>query len=119
MRTFTVHVYRWSLGDCSNGGVTSRLNSLRVMANAPIYGPHDVLPTPKADAPADLFVQQHRGGEYWALIPLRSPGAGYIGPMFGGTLATTSNALNNPNTARVWHVHDRFESPATYNLNAD
>lgn len=53
-----------------------------------------------------IFVTEQRGPEYWCVKPIFKV-EGRIGPMAGGNLAYSSDSR----CKRVYHVHDRFETP--------
>lgn len=91
--------------DCTNGGVSAKACSL--------YIPHPQGPFEVADVDARLiFIPEHRGGNYWALVPYVQPHDGRtIGPMSGGNLATSCDSRAE---GRIYHIHDRFETPGDY-----
>lgn len=101
MRYLQANVYRWSLRDCTNGGVTETSNVIYIAnEQGPVTNP-----------PAELcFIPEHRGGDYWALVhehPIER-GTKVVGPMFGGALAMTGDSRDN----RIYRIHDRYESEA-------
>lgn len=116
-------VYRTArLGDCSNGGLSSRVDTVTIV-NA--EGPFK----PDEHAPAVLLQKGPMGtvnavpvtafGEGWALD---RPGGG-VGPMMGGAYIATSdsrfrekvdNLLDGSGFYGAVALHDRFETAAQY-----
>jgi hypothetical protein len=96
----SLSVYKFPLGDCTNGGVSGG-------DTKDVYIPCESGPFTafKVDQSLILF-PEHRGTEYWALKPAYSP-SGMCGPMYGGNLAYSSDSR----VRRVYHIHDRFETP--------
>ena len=104
------YVYRSPLGDSTGGGVSSREDAILIL-------------DPNEDAPATVtplhFREELRAygikkvdePDYLAAVPLISP-PDMVGPMFGGNLAFTSGSDGKP--ARLWRIHDRFETVAQY-----
>lgn len=93
-------VYKFPLGDCTNGGVSGgEAKDVYIPCES---GPFTAF---KVDQSLILFPEQ-RGNEYWALKPAHTP-KGMCGPMSGGNLAYSSDSR----VRRVYHIHDRFETP--------
>jgi hypothetical protein len=115
----TARIYRPAY-DCTNGGVTSRVNTVRV------FEENEEIPE---KVTVNDFYEENRSnltggpreeGEavHWALIPLVRLDAavdgaarGLLGPFFGGNLAV---AAYDGKPERIYHVHDRFETPEEY-----
>ena len=105
-RFLPIHIYKFPLGNA--GGITDQLGQ------EPIYIPcvtgnyrYDEI-----EQKDRIFVPEHRGRDYWALVPIVEP-VGLIGPMAGGNLAYSSDSR----CERVYHIHDRFETQEHYNAN--
>ncbi len=92
-------VFRGSLGDCTNGGVSGTHHNLYLVD--PQGSPMKREPDPRL-----VFRAEDRGEGYLALIPLHTP-EGMVGPMFGGNLAS---AISGPGGDKIYRVHDRFET---------
>lgn len=96
-------VFRSSLGDCTNGGVSAAHHTLYLVdpQGSPLKREPD---------PCLVFRAEDRGDGYLALLPIYTPD-GMVGPMFGGNLASS---LNGPGGDKIYRVHDRFETPEAY-----
>jgi hypothetical protein len=93
-------VFRNTLGDCTNGGVTA--------THTTIYIIDDEGQTLKREPdPRLVFLSRDHGGGYMALVPVHTPD-GAVGPMFGGNLAISDRSKI------IYRVHDRFETPEQY-----
>lgn len=110
-----IYVLRDSLGDCTNGGISSRANSLTVMN---IDGPFE----PSDDAPPVLLVEHYKG--CLSLVPAeRSPGGtawqkvqGKHFMMGGNYGATSDSRFSSKCETLLQHrfygavaIHDRVE----------
>lgn len=100
MKFLPVNVYRWSLGDCTHGGISAKENTLYVRHPEGIYTEDEVRPELR-------FTAENRGGHYWAIYPDVKP-ANAVGPMFGGNLAMGDSRHGD----KVYRIHDRFETQA-------
>jgi hypothetical protein len=111
----TVSVFRWGLGDCTNGGVSAVAGSLCVV-NVP--GPFN----PSPALPAVELVEGPGGRGHAILRPVEAKKRGMVGPMFGGNYAETSDgrfteALRELTGAKFYGavpIFDRYETPAEY-----
>lgn len=99
-RFLPINVYQFPLGNC--GGITDNLTTEN------IYIPcQDGHVSYKDIKDKNLvFIPEQRGPEYWALKP-NIQKEGLIGPMAGGNLAYSSDSR----CKRIYHIHDRFETP--------
>jgi hypothetical protein len=103
-----IAVYRWSLGDCTNGGASAAVKDICVIN---MSGPSE----PNERAPAFMLTKGPSGD------PILKPVQGKtgIGPMFGGNFAHSSDsrfgeAIEAMTGRRFWGalpIFDRFESP--------
>lgn len=110
------NVYRWDLGDCTNGGASSKARAICIV-NA--SGPWE----PSSENPAFILARGPSGD------PVLKPAAGGegVGPMFGGNFAYTSDsrlgeAVQEMTGHRSWGalpIFDRYESAEQYNRNFD
>ncbi len=103
----TLNVYRWSLGDCTLDGISSRYNTL-ILVGDEIEGPVSV----DLDNPPENVVKIVRrkigGQEYMHLEPLDGSGnGGARWYMSGGNLASTCDSRFPSKYAL--DIHDRFE----------
>lgn len=105
-----VDIFRWSLGDCTNGGVTAH------HGRAVLIGPDTEVPASPGAIPV-LVLERGRGGREWIAVPVERDPAKTIGPMFGGNFIYSSDA-RFPSQQPI-HVHDRFETPEEYARNCD
>lgn len=100
-----IFIYK-SSGDC--GGITDQLHK----EQQGIFIPNEEGNYSYNDLKEQLdrvFVIEHRGPEYYALKPLIQR-TDLIGPMSGGNLAYSCDSR----CRRVYHIHDRFETPTQY-----
>jgi hypothetical protein len=110
----SVSVYRWDLGDCTNGGESSDVDSFCVV-NIP--GPF----SPGTERPAFELVQGPGGQGHAILRPLQGR-SGMVGPMFGGNFGYSSDSrfseavrevTGSPGYGAV-PIHDRYDTPEDY-----
>lgn len=101
VRGLRCYIYRPAHGDCSNGGLSGRVNEVTLVG--------DGIPrifAPTADAP-DVEL-----GSILGSLHARPAGGvvpGMVGPMFGGCFIYSSDS-RFPSSAPI-ALHDRFESP--------
>lgn len=107
-----VNVFRWALGDCTNGGVTSRQDSFTLLGERE--------PVPAKGGPFLRVVKRNIGGVYVHAEPVEQP-TGMAGPMAGGAFVHTSDARYSELVGHSYpiSVHDRFETWRDYNRNVD
>lgn len=126
-RGLTLRVYRSDLGDCTNGGITSRANRLVVVGTLDLTGDNERERTPRAqrvqplppvcqvnqatdECPAVILVKRNMGRR--VLYTLR-PAAGLDRwEMMGGNYAATSDSRFGELVEGFYGavpVHDRFE----------
>lgn len=91
--------------DCTNGGVSAKHHTVYVIC------PEGHVDSDKVD-PSLIFKPEHRGGNYWALIPTVTK-PGMCGPMDGGNLAETCDSRGK---GIIYHIHDRFETWEQYEV---
>jgi hypothetical protein len=108
-----VSVYRWSLGDCTNGGISAEVSHLCLVN---VSGPF----SPAEDCPAAELVPGPVKGQ--AIIQPIGNQPGMIGPMFGGNYASSSDSRFNEAVRKITGqltygavaIHDRFETQEEY-----
>lgn len=111
MKALPISVYRDDLGDCTNGGITSKYDRLLLVCEDGFIHIDDENP------PENLVVLVSRdfgGREYKHLEPFKSPDSGCIGWMYGGNIACTSDS-RFPSEYPL-RVHDRQETPEQYRI---
>jgi hypothetical protein len=92
-------VHRFALGECTNGGISSKVHT--------VYIPCAEGPTSIEDVdPLTVFDVEQRGPNYFALKPRETLAQGRWS-MAGGNLAHTSDSRGK---GFIYHIHDRFES---------
>jgi len=102
LKYLPVDVYRSPYGDCTNGGISGKVDRVYVACEDGIYDGD------KLD-PELCFTQEQRGANYGVLIPIVSK-PDMVGPMAGGNLASTSDSR----IAKTFKIHDRWESAELY-----
>ncbi|AJA43750.1 hypothetical protein MILLY_78 [Mycobacterium phage Milly] len=119
-----VQVFRSSLGDCTNGGVTSKADVVTLVGYVdPLGGALKPLPrmsqvfAPADDAPAVVMAPSNLPGALPHLVPLDAKQAGEW-TMHGGNLAGSSDSrfgeliekvFDGPRCVSSLPVHDRIE----------
>lgn len=92
------------LGDCTNRGITSRVDTVTVIDR----DAREVF-APAADRPAVKLVRRAIAGKpYIHAEPIKQP-VGVVGPMFGGNYIECREVAPYPIP-----MHDRFETQAQY-----
>jgi hypothetical protein len=103
-RCLRVYVYRSSLGDCTNGGVTATAEQLVVAGSAevPMEGYLDLIP--------DIVLTHNALGNVIA-VPAYAPADAGVGPMDGGNYVSTSDSRWSRAVGiyGAIPVHDRYE----------
>ena len=102
----SVFVYRNTLGDCTNNGISCKQDRLILVGP----GCGEVF---EGDETNTIVVKTKifSGKSYTYAEPAEQP-KGMAGPMFGGNFAFTSDS-RMPNHAPI-PIHDRFETWETY-----
>lgn len=101
LKGLIVYVYKSSLGDCTNGGISSKVDKITLCGD----GIPEIFEA-SADAPPFRVVRRNlRDGEYLHVEPWERPtGSGW---MFGGNICNTSDS-RFPNKYPL-KIHDRQE----------
>jgi hypothetical protein len=107
-RGLTCEIFRWSLGECSNGGISSRCNKVVLIG----LGRSAQVFEPGPDCPAVRIVKRTIGrSEYLHAEPVDQP-EGLVGPMSGGTF------IYSCDSRFPWDypiaLHDRWETQQDY-----
>jgi hypothetical protein len=114
MRALSILVYRSAaIGDCTNGGISSKFNQLLVLCER---GNHTVDET---NPPENLVKLVHRrlfNRDIYHLEPVRK--AEGVGWMMGGNYGGTSDSRFSDMTGiyGAIPIHDRDEDQATYDM---
>ena len=106
MKALPIQVYRsTNIGDCTNGGISSRFESLLLVH------PEGFVSIDETNPPENL-VQLVKietfGGEYMCIKPVAEPSG--IGWMAGGNFAYSSDSRFNDLSKYPLSIHDRQES---------
>jgi hypothetical protein len=104
-----VEVYKWSLGDCTNGGVSSKHNRLCITN---MEGPFE----PSDDAPAAMLMQHPSVKTHCYIVPQELIDSGKWF-MAGGNFAYSSdsrfweavNKITGVGLSAAISIHDRTE----------
>ncbi|APD18240.1 hypothetical protein SEA_HAMMY_77 [Mycobacterium phage Hammy] len=123
-RGLRLNVFRWSLGDCTNGGVSAAASHLTLVgyvkpgekAVRDLPARSQVFPV-NADAPAVVMVESNLRGALPHLVPLAEYEAGKW-LMSGGNHAggdsrfgdLIASVFDGPKCVATLPVHDRIES---------
>ena len=118
MKGLLVNTYRAAGMDCTNGGVSSRIDSfILVDPTDDAFGPHEVTQE-DIDAGRVLQVGSIRfgGEESFHAFPYGTESSGKAGPrMFGGNFVSTSDSRFRRKFGAALNIHDRFETWDHYN----
>lgn len=113
MKAIPVDVYRHGVGDCTNGGVSSRYSSLLVVCDS------GWIPVDENNIPANLCKLVKRnlfGRDVYHIEPYNKPmGAGW---MMGGNFAHTCDSRFSKAVGGLYGaiaIHDRQETWEDYN----
>lgn len=102
----TAHVYRWNLGDCTNGGISSKANTVII----PLIPTDEIDPSNLENGALDgvpvlEIVRRNIGGEY---INFKSFGIKRH-TMMGGNFAYSCDARFSAISKYPIPIHDRIE----------
>lgn len=100
-------IFRNDLGDCTNGGISSKANRVTIVnADGPF--------SPSEDAPAVMIIDHPAGPQYLPIaVPCEGSGTAgdpyrpQVGGMAGGNFVFTSDSRMDPR--HPVSLHDRFE----------
>ena len=109
MRALPINVYRCGHGDCTNGGISSRFNSLLLLCD------DGFIEIDENNPPENLvkIVKRHLlGRDYLHIVPVARPDSGCAGWMYGGNIACTSDSRFGSDYPLK--IHDRQENQAYY-----
>jgi hypothetical protein len=108
MKLTPLNVYRCALGDCTNGGITAKTDTIYLVDEK--FGKETDIS--KIDPAAIFTFEDYRG--HLRLLPFTNTKPKHIGGMFGGNIATLARYRSIPEThplyGKILHVHDRYET---------
>lgn len=113
MRALSCEIFRWSLGDCSNNGISSRHKEILLICDD---GPIEVDEKNPPDNLCKVVLRDLGFTKHVCIEPYaEAKGAGW---MFGGTIIDTSDSRFRRATGIDYpvHLHDRDESWELYDM---
>lgn len=117
MKALPISVYRTDrLGDCTNGGITSRYKELLLICE------DGFVEVDENDPPENLvkIVTRYFGGnEHKHIEPYASVESGSVGWMSGGNIAYTCDSRFREMSEYPLQVHDRQETQKQYDRTFD
>ena len=109
MKAITVYVFESKLGNCSNGGITSRHDTIYLEHPR---GPYEIdasNPPENFCKVVTRFINFNGGYEYNHIEPAAPVEHGRCGYMAGGCFAYSSDARFNEISRYPLQIHDRTE----------
>jgi hypothetical protein len=97
-------IYRWNLGECSNGGISSKFNEV-VVIDPYINGPFE----PNENTPAVKLVRRTIGGESYIHAEPILPNGEWKHFMAGGTFISSCDSRFRSVCKYPVALHDRTE----------
>lgn len=117
MKALPIEVYRNVFRrDCSNGGITSKCNSLLLVCD------DGFIDIDESNPPENLVVLKTRricGEEYKHIEPYAKTNSGCVGWMAGGNLAYSCDSRFSRMSQYPLSVHDRQETQEMYDAMFD
>jgi hypothetical protein len=119
IKTIHVNVFRDSLGDCTNNGITSKHNSLTMFVDCSDQEALEYCKENNIDPNSCIILVRRMlwGERHDYAEPLIKP-SGKVGPMMGGNFVYTCDSRMH-DWAKSWlpiPVHDRYETQEEYDL---
>ena len=111
MKAISVYVYKLSLGDCTNGGISARYKT--ILLEHP-RGNYDIDEQNLPENFCVVVTRQLFGKEYKHIEPYAS--ASGVGWMYGGNIAGCSDSRFSELSQYPLCIHDRTESQAQYDM---
>ena len=107
MRALPIEVYKSNLGDCSNGGISSRYSTLLLI--------HDkgFIEVDESNPPENLvkIVTRHLfGRDYKHIEPVKPVDTGNVGYMAGGAIGYSCDSRFRDLSEYPLNIHDRQET---------
>lgn len=114
MKALPISVYRENrLGDCTNGGITSRYDRLLLICEE---GYKEVDENNPPENLVKIVTRFICGREYKHIEPYASVDAGCVGWMSGGNIAYSCDSRFSRMSEYPLSVHDRQETQAQYDM---
>ena len=116
MKAISLEVFRNSLGDCSNGGISSRYSEVLIECK------DGYIEIDENNLPENFckVVERDLGFEtYLHIEPYNSPDKGCIGWMAGGCFCSTSDSRFSRISKYPLALHDRQETQELYDRMSD
>lgn len=112
MRALSVDIYNWSLGNCSNHGISERFKE--VLVECP-DGPIEIDDNNPPENLCKVVTRHLFGKDYKHVEPIARPNG--VGWMHGGCIVDSSDSRWHELTGISYplHLHDRCESQKLYN----
>ena len=114
MRALPINVYRGPFGDCTNGGVSSRHDTLMLICDE---GFLDIDPKDPPDNLVKIVKRKFCGETIYHIEPYAEPTG--VGWMMGGNYAATADSRFSKMVGGMYGavaIHDRQESQEMYDL---
>lgn len=118
MKALPISVYKTDrLGDCTNGGITSRYDTLLLICEDGFISVDEDNPPENL---VKIVTRRYAGGkEYKHIEPYALTDSGCVGWMAGGNLAYSSDSRFRRMSEYPLSVHDRQETQAQYDTMFD
>jgi len=107
MKGLRLTIYTPSYGNCSNGGVSSKCESLTLVGP----GIPEIFEASE-EAPAVEIKTGHQGYQYVGLVESRKPSL--ISPMAGGCMVWSTDSRVREVMPYALSLHDRYETQEEY-----
>ena len=109
MRALSCNIYKWNLGDCSNGGISSRFNDILLICDE---GNVEIDEKNPPENLCKLVKRNLFGEEYLHIEPVANPTG--VGWMSGGTIIYSCDSRFRNMSRYPLSFHDRCESQELY-----
>jgi hypothetical protein len=111
MKAISIYVYKSSLGDCTNGGISAKYKT--ILLEHP-RGNYDVDIENPPENFCKIVTRNLWGKEYKHIEPYaKAPGVGW---MYGGNIASCSDSRFSDLSQYPLCIHDRTESQEMYDM---
>ena len=111
MKALPIEVFKSNIGDCSNGGITSKYTRLLLVCE------EGYIEIDETNPPENLvkIVTRHLfGREYKHIEPVASVSSGSVGWMAGGCIGYTCDSRFSEMSEYPLSIHDRQETQSQY-----
>ena len=110
-RALPIEVYRSNMGDCTNGGISSKYDRLLLVCDEGFITYDEENPPENL---VRIVTRNLFGTEYKHIEPVKRTDAGNVGYMSGGNLAYTSDSRFRRMSDYPLSIHDRQETQKQY-----